>query len=175
MVWDSLSMMKKQGLLKKEDNIVFLGSMGSLTPNIALDDLVVPTEVHYIKTNKERDILIPDQVLLAELKNTLRSSDHRFISYEHGSVRAVFDPTIDHKTYTEKRYKDSVQGIDCSEAYAGLKFCEKNKLYGVVLLYCSDSPTDKIFDIPKEEFDKRALQRDLDMHHIASKVLQKIS
>jgi len=52
-----------------------------------------------------------------------------------------------------------------------LKFCKENKINAAVLLYCSDSPTEKIKNIDKEEFDKRALEKDKEIHRIAKKVL----
>jgi hypothetical protein len=173
-VWDCLSMMKKTRMLEKRDNIIFLGSMGSLSSRINLDDLVIPAEVHYACFNGKDELVVPDQMLLGRLKKVLSQNNIKFITYKHGSVRAVFDPTTNHKEYENSLYNESVLGIDCSETYAGLKFCEINKLYSVALLYCSDDPVNKIADISKEEFDDRALKRDLELHEIAKEVFKSV-
>lgn len=67
-----------------------------------------------------------------------------------------------------------ILGVDCSETFVGLNFCYEQGLRGVVLLYCSDNPRNKIAQIPAEEFKKRALKRDLEMHMIAKDFLKGI-
>ncbi|MEE9525119.1 MAG: hypothetical protein V3V78_00750 [Candidatus Woesearchaeota archaeon] len=173
LVLDSLTMMKETGRLKEKDEIMFLGSMGSLSDIVNLDDLVVPVETHCAYFGNKGKMVKPDSHLLSALRAVLHEKKEPFVFYVHGSVFAVFDPATDHVNYTNSLYGGKVEGIDCSESYIGLKFCEENDLMGAVLLYCSDDPKNHIGNISKEEFDKRALEKDLNLHRISKEVLRK--
>ncbi|MBR9692124.1 nucleoside phosphorylase [Candidatus Woesearchaeota archaeon] len=170
-VLDSLTMMKNMGKLEEGDEVLFLGSMGSLSKDIKLEEYVVPSELYCAHFGNEGKILVPDKALLGRLEKALKDSNVSAKRYNHGSVMAVFDPTTDHENYTNSMYDESVTGIDCSESYLGMKFCKENGFIGAVLLYCSDDPENHIGNISKEEFDKRALERDKWMNIIARETL----
>jgi len=173
-VLDSLSFMVMADKIKEKDNIVFIGSMGSFSSDIKLDDLVIPVQLYCAYYGFRREILFPNQNLLEKLKHSLSEKNHDFFEYPHGSVMAVFDSSTDHENYRNSLYGDLVKGVDCTESFIGIKFCDDNNLFGVALLYCSDDPVTKIAEIPKEEFDKRALERDLEIHYIAADVFKRI-
>jgi len=172
-VLDSLSMLKIMGRLKKNDKIVFVGSMGSLTNKIDLDNIVIPTEICCNYFGYDGKILNPSKNLLEKLIAVLNKRKIKFKTYRHGSSIAVFDSHTDHKAYTSSLYDKSVVGLDCSEAFIGTHFCKENKMERVILFYCSDDPTKHIADLPKEEFDKRALKFDNMLNSIAYDVLTK--
>ena len=133
----------------------------------------MPTHLHCACFGEEWDVLQPNPALLDRLEEQLKQDNVDYKVYQHGSVKNVFDPTTNHKEYTNSLYDTTVEGLDCAESYGAIQFCDKNKLSGVVLLYCSDDRLSHIADIPKAEFDQRALDLDLAMPRIAEKVLLK--
>ena len=173
MVLDSLSMLKAIGKIHKNEHLVFLGSMGSLTGKIDLNDIVIPSKIYCNYFEFKGKTLRPSENLKEKLISVLNKIKINFKQYNHGSVRAVFDPTTDHKDYTSSLYGQSVIGIDCSETYFGIDFCNKNDMGGIALLYCSDDPKKHISDLSKEGFDARALKFDKLLNSIAYKVLTK--
>jgi len=175
MVLDSLVMLKESDRIKQKDNLIFLGSMGSFSQNIRLGDLVIPTRLYCecLKEYQGKEVS-PDKKLLEAVKEQLRKSKTKYREYIHGSVFAVFDPTTNHEKYTNSMYGDKVLGVDCSESFIGLKFSSDNGVQGLVLLYCSDDPITKITNVPKEDFDKRAFEKDLKLHQIAYETLKSV-
>jgi purine-nucleoside phosphorylase len=167
MVLDSLTMMKQTGKLKQQDGVLFLGSMGSLSQNICLGDLVVPVEMHCTYFGFDNLLVYPDSEMYSKLCSLMQELGIDFKQYVHGSVMAVFDPSTDHNAYTNCLYGKKVEGVDCCESYIGTKFCTENGIDSIALLYCSDDPNNHIANISKEEFDKKALETDLRMHRIA--------
>jgi purine-nucleoside phosphorylase len=167
MTLDALSMLKIMGKIKEKDEIVFVGSMGSLTEKIKLDEIVIPTEIICNHFGYNGKILRISSKLLGRVALSLNEKKINFKFYKHGSVMAVFDPTTNHSDYTSSLYDKSVKGIDCSETYIGTNFCKENKIDCVTLLYCSDSPGKHISDLPKNEFDARALKFDRLLNKIA--------
>lgn len=173
MVLDTLHGLFNAEDLSRSDRVLFLGSMGGLTKDILLGDLVVPVEVYSnVLSNKYEPFtsgqkIFPDQGLVSRIMEEVEGVK----AYKHGSVLGVFDPTTDHKTYTTTLYDGEVVGVDCSETYTGLDFCLHRGIRGAALLYCSDDPSEKINSIEKEEFDKRAFETDLLMHRYAMRIL----
>ena len=174
MTLDTLSMLNIMNKIKANDKILFLGSMGSLTERLKLDELVIPTEVRCYCLNEKyknflnKGIIKPDTQLLEKTLSTIPHAK----KYIHGSVLGVFDPTTNHQTYNNLLYEEDVEGLDCTEAFTALEFCKQNNMRGSILLYCSDNPTNHIGDISKKEFDKRALKLDLEMHKYAIEIFK---
>jgi len=159
-VLDSLSMLKIMGKIKEDDKIVFVGSMGSLTNKIDLNDIAIPTEICCNYFGYNRKVLNPSQDILGKLIAVLNKQKIEFKTYKHGSAMAVFDPHTNHKTYTSSLYDKSILGLDCCEAYIGTNFCNENNIKNATLLYCSDDPTKHITNLSKKEFDARASRFD---------------
>lgn len=173
-VLDSLSMLKIMKKLKEDDNIIFVGSMGSLNKKIDLDDVVIPSELYCKYFKYDKQILKPNYDLLKKLINVLNKRNIKFKQYKHGSIKGVFDENVSHENYTCSLYDKSVIGLDCCESYIGLKFCNENKIKGAVLLYCSDDPKKHITNLPKKEFDERAFRFDRLLNEIAFEVLKNV-
>lgn len=170
MVLDSLSMLKLMGKINEKDCIIFVGSMGSLTNKINLNDIVMPSEVYCNYFGYNGKVLRPspdikEKIVFAK-KNKIK-----FKQYKHGSAMGVFDPTTNHKTYTSSLYDKSVIGLDCCETYIGMNFCLENKIRCIALLYCSDDPVKHITNLSKKEFDKRALKFDKLLNKQAYQIL----
>jgi purine-nucleoside phosphorylase len=173
MTLDALQEMKLNGTIGFGTPIVFVGSMGSLDDQvISLGDVVIPNPVGCAYYGYDRSWIGPDDNLLDSLKKALTTCGVRYLEYKHGSSFAVFDPHTNHKTYTSSLYESDVLGVDCGEVFIGLQFAKENEMHGVVVLYCSDSPTVHIADIGAEEFDKRAFETDILLNRMAVDVLQ---
>ena len=171
MVLDSLSMLKLIGKIKEKDNVIFVGSMGSLSGRIDLNDIVVPSEIYCNYFNYKGKVLNSSENLNKKMISALNKNKIKFKQYKHGSARAVFDPTTDHKGYSSSLYDKSVLGLDCCETYIGTIFCIENKINSATLLYCSDDPKKHISDLPKKEFDARALKFDKLLNKWAYQIL----
>lgn len=161
LTWDTLNMMKEIELINQNDRIVFLGSMGSLNKKIKTMDLVVPIEAvsDYLGQVFHAENAVPDAVLLSKLENILNEKGEYYVKYKHGSDAGVFDPRLNHANYKHDVFGKDIVGVDCGEVFAGMHFCNRNKIKCVSLLYCSDDPDAKIKEILKDEFDKRARER----------------
>jgi len=171
MTLDSLEELKIKGLVKVDDSIIFVGSMGSLSEEqISLGDIVIPNPCSCAYYGFDGLWLHPDKNLLTVLRTTLADSGINFREYKHGSSFAVFDPHTDHNRYTSSLYGNDVIGVDCGEVFVGIYFADKNQMRAAAALYCSDSPRLHIGDIGIEEFSKRATETDILLNSIAAQI-----
>ena len=171
MTLDLLCELKGLGALG--DAVIFVGSMGSFNEEeITLGDVVIPNPSGCAYYGFDGLWLRQDVHLLAAVERALAESGVAFREYKHGSSFAVFDPHTDHQTYTSSLYPNDVIGVDCGEVFLGLHFAKNNEMQAAAMLYCSDSPTTHITDIGTDEFNKRAIKRDILLNGIAASVLR---
>lgn len=173
LTWDTLSMMKEMELINQNDKIVFLGSMGSLNKKIKTMDMVVPVEAvsDYLEQVFHAKNAVPDSFLLSKLEKILNEKGGYYVKYKHGSDAGVFDPRLNHLNYKHEVFGKDILGVDCGEVFIGMHFCNRNKIKSVALLYCSDDPNAKIKEIPREEFNRRAVERDMLINKIGYELL----
>jgi purine-nucleoside phosphorylase len=173
MTLDLLCELKR--LLAFGDAIIFVGSMGSFNEEeITLGDIVIPNPSGCAYYGFDGLWLHQDLQMLASLEKALAENGIAYRQYKHGSSFAVFDPHTDHQTYTSSLYPNDVIGVDCGEVFLGLHFTKINEMRAAAVLYCSDSPTTHIGDIGADEFNKRAIQRDILLNGIAASVLRSL-
>jgi hypothetical protein len=164
MTLDCLEEMRMTGLIGSNDAIILVGSMGSLSGKINLEDIVLPNPVGCAYYGFDGVWLEQDAQLLEALRKSLGKNGTTAVKYKHGSSFAVFDPHTDITTYTSSLYGHDVDGLDCSEAFIGIQFA------GTVL-YCSDSPQFHITDVGDAEFTRRASAADLLLNKVAAEIL----
>jgi purine-nucleoside phosphorylase len=171
MTLDSLEEMRLKGWIGANDAIILVGSMGSLSAKINLEDIVLPNPVGCAYYGNDGVWLEQDAQLLEALTKSLGKNGTTAVKYKHGSSFAVFDPHTDITTYTSSLYDHDVDGLDCSEVFIGIQFAGKNGMKVGAVLYCSDSPESHITDVGDAEFMRRASAADLLLNRIAADIL----
>lgn len=172
MTLDCLEELRQIGLLTQGDATILVGSMGALTSNIRLGDIVLPEPVLCAYYGYRGQELHQDGALMGNLSAQLAKAGLTAKAYRHGSSFAVFDPHTDHSTYTHSAYNSTVDGVDCGEVFIGLQFARQNNLRAGAVLYCSDNPTTHIADIGERQFADLADQKDLALNQVAVTVLR---
>lgn len=168
LVRDALMGLKHLNKFKEGDVLIGLGSNGSLTKDIHLDELLLPLSFSCKYYGFKGNVLKPNKEVVDVLKSSLIELGNDVIHYRHGSVYAVFDEHTDHERYTNSLYSDiEAACIDCGESYILSEFARSNNLRSGVLLYCSDDPIKHISDLPREEFDERAVRFDKLINRLA--------
>jgi purine-nucleoside phosphorylase len=174
MTLDLLSELSISGQLQSGDEIVFVGSMGSLNEaDITLGDVVLPNPVGCAYYGFDEQWHGQDAKLLVSIKTALAQHAVPYREYKHGSSFAVFDPHTDHQTYSSSLYAKDVIGVDCGEVFLGFHFAGVNGIRAAAVLYCSDSPKTHISDIGADEFTKRANNTDVLLNNIGARVLRR--
>ncbi|MDX6529695.1 MAG: hypothetical protein QOH41_1985 [Blastocatellia bacterium] len=171
MTLDCLEEMRMRELIRPNDAIILVGSMGSLGAKINLEDIVLPNPVGCAYYGFDGVWLEQEAQLLEALRKSLGKRGTTAVEYKHGSSFAVFDPHTDITTYKSSLYDDDVDGLDCGEVFIGIQFAGKNGMRAGAVLYCSDSPTFHIQDVGADEFAKRASAADLSLNKIAAEIL----
>lgn len=168
MTLDCLEELYRMGLIEEGDHVVLIGSMGSLTSDVSLGQIVLPNPVLCAYYGYEGLEHHQDIQLMELLSNELRKVGKDPKTYCHGSSFAVFDPHTDHSTYKVSNYDSRVTGIDCGEVFIGLQFARTRKLKAAAALYCSDTPAHRISDIGETEFASRAADNDRLLNRVAA-------
>lgn len=171
MTLDCLQEMTMSGLIGPDDAILLVGSMGSLSKDIVLSDVVLPNPSCCAYYGFEGAALEQDQHLLERLKESFAKRRIKVSEYKHGSSFAVFDPHTDHVTYQSSLYQDDIKGVDCGEVFVGIQFGAEHGLRVGAVLYCSDSPEVHIANIGEAEFAKLASRADLLLNEVAARIL----
>ena len=171
MTLDCLEEMRMSGLLGPNDELVLVGSMGSLSKDIVLGNVVLPNPCGCAYYGFDGVWLQQDQHLLNRLKEVCADRNIQVSDYKHGRSFAVFDPHTDHVTYQSSLYPADVKGVDCGEVFIGIQFAARQGMKVAAVLYCSDSPEVHIADIGEAEFARRAAETDLLLNTVAAEVL----
>lgn len=174
LTWDTLSMMKDIDLIDKKDNIIFLGSMGSLDSNkIKMYDIVIPVTAiaDYLEPVFKVKEIKPNKHLLSRLEDILDRKGVKYVKYNHGPDLGVCDPRLNHINYKHATFGKWITGVDCGETFVGMCFCERNNIKAVTLFYCSDDPSARIKEIPKREFERKAKENDALINRIGHELL----
>jgi len=174
MTLDSLQEMTMRELIGPGDAILLVGSMGSLSKDIVLNDVVLPNPSCCAYYGFEGAWLEQDRHLLNRLREIFAELGIQVSEYRHGSSFAVFDPHTDHVTYKSSLYQDDVKGVDCGEVFVGIQFGADHGLRVGAVLYCSDSPEVHIANIGEAEFAKLASQADRLLNEVAVRILVSI-
>lgn len=160
MVVDTLTEFVHDGFLGADSSVILVGSMGSLSSRIALEDVVMPNPCKCAYYGFQNQTVSQDPELERLLIAELRRSAIAVKEYIHGSSYAVFDRHLDHATYRSAVYDNTVEGVDCGEVFLGLELSHRLGIPAAAVVYCSDSPSKKISDIGWAEFSARAADMD---------------
>ncbi len=171
MTLDCLQEMTMHRLIGPGDAILLVGSMGSLSKDIVLNDIVLPNPSCCAYYGFAGTWLEQDRHLLTQLKEIFAERRIKVTEYKHGSSFAVFDPHTDHVTYKSSLYQDDVKGVDCGEVFVGMQFGVQHGMRVGAALYCSDSPEVHIANIGETEFAKVASRADLLLNEVAARIL----
>lgn len=170
MVQDCLTELLNEGLIHRHIRMILVGSMGSVSEDISLDDVVLPDPALCAYYDFEGCEVTQDQALRSALARVLKARGYKAMTYRHGSSYAVFDYHTDFKAYKSSLY-DDVRGLDCGEVFMGMEFARKNDIRAGAVLYCSDSPKDHITEMTDQEFAERAARYDLLLNTAAAEIL----
>jgi purine-nucleoside phosphorylase len=160
----------------KFDCLVLVGSMGSMTKDIALGDIIAPLYARCKYYGYDGEKVFPDESLLEMVIRHLKARECSLAvkRYGHGSSFAVYDHNFDHNKYKSKLYGSDITGVDCGEVFIGLHFAREHKIRGAALVYCSDDPSQKIARIPADQFNLLAHCRDRQLNSAAYTALQEL-
>lgn len=171
MILDCLEELRLEGMIGPGARLVLVGSMGSLSNDILLGDVVIPEPCLCAYYGFEGQELYQAPEMRKAAASGLKDAGLSAKQYKHGSSFAVFDPHTNHEAYVSSLYDQSVMGVDCGEVFIGISFAYKNEMHPAAILYCSDSPRAHIADIGHEEFNRRAADLDLLLNRIAASVV----